>query len=132
MNALTGANRSISLHVPWDDPADPSGLKQYTADRRLTFDAMNSNTFQDNPTTTGNGTISYKFGSLCHTDPGVRKLAVEHNRYVIDMGVGSARSAITVWLADGMNHPGQASFRGQFERVAECLQEVTTHCRPTG
>ena len=23
LNALTGANRTISLHVPWDDPDDP-------------------------------------------------------------------------------------------------------------
>jgi L-rhamnose isomerase/sugar isomerase len=32
-----------------------------------------------------------------------------------------------VWLADGMNHPGQASFRGQFERVLEGLQEIYAH-----
>ena len=28
---------------------------------------------------------------------------------------------MTVWLADGINHPGQADFRTQFERVAEGL-----------
>ena len=32
-----------------------------------------------------------------------------------------------MWLADGMNHPGQASFRGQFERVADGLRELHDH-----
>ena len=88
---------------------------------------MNSNTFQDNPSTTGDGAISYKFGSMSSTDAGVRKLAVEHNQAVIDLGVALGSTRLTVWLADGMNHPGQASFRGQFERVAACLQEVHGH-----
>jgi L-rhamnose isomerase/sugar isomerase len=125
LNALTGANRSISLHVPWDDPgAKAEALRAHAAAVGLTFDAMNSNTFQDNPSTTGDGAISYKFGSLCSTDPGVREAAIDHNRYVIELGVLLGSRAITVWLADGMNHPGQASFRGQFERVQEGLREI--------
>ena len=61
--------------------------------------------------------MSYKFGSLGHTDPDVRKRALEHNRAVIDLGVQLGSTALTVWLADGTNHPGQANFRRQFERV---------------
>ena len=124
LNALTGANRTISLHVPWDDPADPDGLRRYAAARGLGFDAMNSNTFQDNPSTTGNGAISYKFGSLANVDAGARKLAIEHNVYCIEVGKKLGSKALTVWLADGMNHPGQASFRGQFDRVADGLREI--------
>jgi L-rhamnose isomerase/sugar isomerase len=127
LNALTGANRTISLHVPWDDPADPAALRAHAESLGIGFDAMNSNTFQDNPSTTGDGAISYKFGSMASSDPGIRKLAVEHNQAVIDLGVALGSTAITVWLADGMNHPGQASFRGQFDRVAACLQEVHGH-----
>jgi L-rhamnose isomerase/sugar isomerase len=37
----------VSLHIPWDRPRDASELKQYAASRGLGFDAMNSNTFQD-------------------------------------------------------------------------------------
>src|SRR5687768_4680826 len=48
LNSLTGANRSVSLHIPWDDPKDPSALKEHAASQRIQFDAMNSNTFQDN------------------------------------------------------------------------------------
>jgi L-rhamnose isomerase / sugar isomerase len=124
LNALTGANRSISLHVPWDDPPDPVGLREYAWSLGITFDAMNSNTFQDNASTTGNGEVSYKFGSMANADHAVRRHAVEHNLRVIEMGEHLGSSAITVWLADGTNHPGQADFRTQFERVAECLREV--------
>lgn len=124
LNALTGANRTVSLHVPWDDPDDPIALRARAKELGIGFDAMNSNTFQDNPATTRGGDITYKFGSLCHTDPDVRKAAIEHNRYVIDLGVTLGSKAITVWLADGFNHPGQANFRGQFERVAAGLHEI--------
>src|ERR1043165_3960350 len=83
LNALAGANRTISLHVPWDDPDDPAGLRDYAAARGIGFDAMNSNTFQDNPSTTADGAVSYKFGSLANVDAGARKAAVEHNLAVI-------------------------------------------------
>jgi L-rhamnose isomerase/sugar isomerase len=124
LNALTGANRSVSLHVPWDDPRDPAALAAHARERGIGFDAMNSNTFQDNPATTGNGRISYKFGSLCHTDSEVRKAAIEHNCYVIDLGTRLGSRAITIWLGDGSSYPGQASYRGQFERVREGLREI--------
>jgi L-rhamnose isomerase/sugar isomerase len=61
---------------------------------------------------------------MCHTDPRVRELAVAHNKAVVEMGIALGSTSLTVWLADGTNHPGQASFRGQFERVAECLREL--------
>lgn len=124
LHALTGANDAISLHVPWDDPPDPEALRAYASERGIRFDAMNSNTFQDNASTTFGGSVSFKFGSLAATDPQVRKAAVEHNRYVIDLGRALGSTALTVWLPDGSNHPGQASLRGQFERVAEALAEI--------
>ncbi len=124
LDAVTGANRSVSLHVPWDNPADPAALKARADQAGISFDVMNSNTFQDHPSTTGDGEISYKFGSLAHSSPDVRKRALEHNRAVIDLGVQLGSTAITVWLADGMNHPGQANFRRQFERVADGLREL--------
>ncbi len=127
LNSVTGASRTISLHVPWDDPDDPDALREYAAARGIGFDAMNSNTFQDNPSTTANGAVSYKFGSLANVDEGARKAAVEHNVAVVDLGVRLGSKAITVWLADGMNHPGQASFRGQFERVLDGLQQIHAH-----
>ncbi len=127
LNALTASNQSISLHVPWDDPEDPDGLKQYGDERGIWFDAMNSNTFQDNPVTTDGGKLTYKFGSLANSDKAVREAAIEHNKYVIDLGVRLGSEALTVWLADGTNHPGQADHRTQFERVAEGLKAIHDH-----
>lgn len=123
LNALTGANRTVSLHIPWDDPVDPAALRTYAAERGIGFDAMNSNTFQDDP----RSGVSYKFGSLAHTDRAVRRAAVAHNRHVIDVGVELGSRALVVWLADGTNHPGQASFRGQYERTLEGLREIYAH-----
>ena len=127
LNTLTASSGAISLHVPWDDPEDPEGLRQYAAAQGIGFDAMNSNTFQDNPSTTDDGKLSYKFGSLANADPAVREVAVEHNKYVIDLGVKLGSTALTVWLADGTNHPGQADHTTQFERVAEGLGAIHDH-----
>lgn len=124
LDAVTGANKTVSLHVPWDDPDDPRALREHAAAVGIAFDAMNSNTFQDNPSTTAGGKISYKFGSFAHPDPDVRKRALEHNLEVVELGVELGSKAITVWLADGTNHPGQASFRAQFERVADGLRQL--------
>jgi L-rhamnose isomerase/sugar isomerase len=124
LNALTGANRTVSLHVPWDEPDDPAALRQYAEALGLGFDAMNSNTFQDNPSTTRDGEITYKFGSMAAADDAVREAAVEHNLQVVSLGRQLGSSALSVWLGDGTNHPGQASFRRQFDRVASCLQRI--------
>lgn len=127
LHALTRVNGAVSLHVPWDDPDDPSALRQYAHERGIAFDAMNSNTFQDNPQTTEGGRITYKFGSLANIDVGARQAAIEHNHRVIDLGVELGSNALTVWLADGTNHPGQADLRDQFERTAEGMKVIHDH-----
>lgn len=127
LNSLTTSNQSISLHVPWDDPEDPVALKQHADSRGIWFDAMNSNTFQDNPSTIDDGNLTYKFGSLANSEKAVREVAIEHNKAVIDLGVKLGSEALTVWLADGINHPGQADHRTQFEHVADGLKDIHDH-----
>jgi L-rhamnose isomerase/sugar isomerase len=123
LNALTGANRTVSLHVPWDEPDDPVALRQYAESLGVGFDAMNSNTFQDNPSTTDGG-VTFKFGSMAAAAESVRDAAVAHNLRVVELGRLLGSKALSVWLADGTNHPGQASLRRQFDRVAECLRRI--------
>ena len=65
---------------------------------------MNSNTFQDPP----GQTQSYKFGSLSHTDAATRQQAIEHNLECIEIGQALGSKALTVWIADGSNFPGQS------------------------
>jgi L-rhamnose isomerase/sugar isomerase len=54
----------------------------------------------------------------------VRKQAVEHNIEVIKYGVQLGSKALSVWLADGSNFPGQLNFRNAFQNTLESLQEI--------
>ena len=120
LHALNRASGAISLHIPWDIPTDANATKQLAAQYGLAFDAVNSNTFQDQP----EQALSYKFGSLQHVDPAVRRQAVEHNIEVIRHGVALDSKALTVWLSDGSCFPGQLNFRKAFERTLDSLQEI--------
>lgn len=117
---LTRATPWVSLHIPWDAPDDVGRLKRHADALGLGFDAVNSNTFQDQE----DQAHSYKFGSFSHTDPAVRRQAVAHNLHVVELGEQLGSKAITIWLADGSNYPGQMHLRKSFDRVLECLQEV--------
>lgn len=120
LHALNQSSGAVSLHIPWDIPQNPSGIKALAAQFGLRFDAMNSNTFQDQP----DQLFSYKFGSLQHVDVNVRKQAIDHNIEVIKHGIELGSKALTVWLADGSSFPGQLNFRKAFERTLESLREI--------
>jgi L-rhamnose isomerase / sugar isomerase len=120
VHRLTGGAPRVSLHLPWDEPADPAALRLQAAALGLGFDAVNSNTFQDQP----GQPLSYKLGSFSHADAAVRRQAVEHHLHVLDVGRALGAEAITVWLADGSNYPGQMSLRKGFDRVLGCLRDV--------
>ncbi|MBC3787131.1 sugar isomerase [Spirosoma utsteinense] len=124
LHALNRASGAISLHIPWDIPTDPQATKQLAASYGLAFDAVNSNTFQDQPGEPGDSQLSYKFGSLQHVDPAVRRQAIDHNIEVIRHGVSLGSKALTVWLSDGSCFPGQLNFRKAFERTLSSLQDI--------
>ena len=131
LHTLNRGSGAISLHIPWDIPTDADATKQLAASYGLAFDAVNSNTFQDQSGPRMVGTqqpephqFSYKFGSLQHVDPAVRRQAVEHNIEVIRHGVALGSKALTVWLSDGSCFPGQLNFRKAFERTLSSLQEI--------
>lgn len=120
LHALNRSAGAISLHIPWDIPADIANIKALAAQRGLRFDAMNSNTFQDQP----EQELSYKFGSLQHVDKAVRSQAVAHNIEVIKYGMELGSQSLTVWLSDGSCFPGQLNFRKAFQRTLAGLQEI--------
>jgi L-rhamnose isomerase/sugar isomerase len=122
IHALNKSSNSISLHIPWDIPENASSIKALAAQLGLHFDAVNSNTFQDQK----DQKLSYKFGSLHHVDKAVRKQAVEHNIEVIKYGKQLDSKALSVWLSDGSNFPGQLNFRNAFQNTLESLQEIYT------
>jgi L-rhamnose isomerase / sugar isomerase len=110
----------ISLHIPWDRPEKARELREFARERGLFFDSMNSNTFQDQP----GQTRSYKFGSLTHTDPAVRRQAVEHNLECIALGRELGARSHTVWIGDGGNFPGQVHARRALDRYLESLRAI--------
>ena len=116
---LTRATPSVSLHIPWDK-ADPQRLKEWASRFGLGFDAINSNTFADAP----NQKLSYKFGSLSHTDTATRRQAVEHNLECIEIGKAIGSRALTVWIGDGSNFPGQVNFTKAFERYLDSMKAI--------
>ena len=117
---LTRSTPGVSLHIPWDKAANLVDLRAFAHARGLFFDSMNSNTFQDQP----GQPLSYKFGSLTHTDPAVRKQAVEHNLECLDIGAALGARAHTVWIGDGGNFPGQIHFRRALDRYLESLKTI--------
>ena len=119
IHQLTRATPSVSLHIPWDK-APAADLKAKADAVGLSFDAMNSNTFQDQ----SDQPLSYKFGSLSHTDAAVRQQAVDHNLECIEIGTAIGSKALTVWVGDGSNFPGQSDFTRQFERYLDALKAV--------
>ena len=120
LHALNRSSGAISLHIPWDIPSNASNIRALAAQNDLRFDAMNSNTFQDQP----DQGLSYKFGSMQHVDKTVRKQAIDHNIEVIKYGIELGSSSLTVWLSDGSNFPGQLNFRKAFQNTLESLEEV--------
>jgi L-rhamnose isomerase/sugar isomerase len=117
---LVRSTPAVSLHIPWDRPDDATRLREFAAARGLSFDAMNSNTFQDQP----GQKHSYKFGSLTHTDKAVRDQAVAHNIECIEIGETLGSKAHTVWIGDGGNFPGQQHFRRALERYLESMRDI--------
>jgi L-rhamnose isomerase/sugar isomerase len=117
---LVRSTPAVSLHIPWDKPDSAAELRRFAAERGLHFDAMNSNTFQDQP----GQKHSYKFGSLTHPDRAVRAQAVAHNVECIEIGRTLGSKAHTVWIGDGGNFPGQMHFRRALDRYLESMREI--------
>jgi L-rhamnose isomerase/sugar isomerase len=120
IQALGRSTPTVSPHFPWDKVSDYGELREKAESLGLKFDAVNSNTFQDQP----DQARSYKFGSLTHTDKGVRSQAVAHNVECIEIGKKLGSNAITVWIADGSNFPGQSDLSGVLDRYLESMAEI--------
>jgi L-rhamnose isomerase/sugar isomerase len=120
LHAFNRSSGAISLHIPWDIPKNATAIKVLAAQHGIKFDAVNSNTFQDQK----DQQHSYKFGSLQHVNKAVRDQAIDHNLEVIHYGKELGSDSITVWLSDGSCFPGQLNFRKAFQNTLEGLQKI--------
>src|SRR5580698_57682 len=110
----------VSLHFPWDKVNDPKAVCQRARELGLGFDAVNSNTFQDQ----AQQAQSYRYGSLSHTSAAVRAQAVEHNIECIRLGTALGSKALTVWVGDGTNFPGQQGLADSLDRYLESAKVI--------
>jgi L-rhamnose isomerase/sugar isomerase len=120
LHALNQSSGAISLHIPWDIPENATHIKALAAQHGLKFDAINSNTFQDQP----GQQLSYKYGSLQNVNKAIRQQAIEHNIEVIKYGIELGSESLTVWLSDGSCFPGQLNFRTAFQNTLQSLEEI--------
>ena len=117
---LMRSTPGVSLHIPWDKTDSPSELRAFAHARGLYVDAMNSNTFQDAP----GQALSYKFGSLSHPDAAVRRQAIDHHIECIRIGVALGSKALSVWIGDGGNFPGQIGFRQSLDWYLDSMRAI--------
>ncbi|MFO1203508.1 MAG: L-rhamnose catabolism isomerase [Tabrizicola sp.] len=117
---LTRGTRTVSPHIPWDRVSDYNALRQEAAQYGLGFDAVNSNTFQDQV----DQRLSYRYGSLANARSDTRAQAVAHNIECIEIGKALGAPALTVWIGDGTNFAGQQSLSKMFENYLSAMEEV--------
>ncbi len=120
INQLSQMTPRVSPHFPWDKVSDFAGLREEAAALGLGFDAVNSNTFQDQP----GQAHSYNTGSLSSTVEATRQQAVEHNIECIEIGQKLGSRDLTVWVGDGTNFPGQQDFARSLDRYLEAAAQV--------
>ena len=120
IHSLTQTAGAVSLHIPWDVPEDYKAIKEKADALNIKFDAVNSNTFQDQ----ANAKESYKYGSLSNVKQAVREQAIQHNLDVIKIGDKLGSKALTVWLADGSCFPGQNNFQTAFQNTQNSLIDI--------
>jgi L-rhamnose isomerase / sugar isomerase len=120
VNQLSTVTPRVSPHFPWDKVADYLGLKEEAANLGLGFDAVNSNTFQDQ----AGQAHSYSTGSLASTLEATRQQAVEHNIECIEIGRKLDSNALTVWVGDGTNFPGQQDLGRSLDRYLDAAAQV--------
>jgi len=120
IHKLTQTAGAISLHIPWDVPSDYKAIKEVAASHDIIFDAVNSNTFQDQT----NAKESYKFGSLSNINKASRDQAIAHNIDVINIGDKLGSKSLTIWLADGSNFPGQSNFQHVLQNTEDSVKQI--------
>jgi L-rhamnose isomerase/sugar isomerase len=121
VNKYTGLAPRVALHIPWDKVDDYSQLASFASDHGLELGTINSNTFQDE---------QYKLGSLTHSDPKVRKRAIDHHLECIEIMGKTGSRDLKIWLADGTNYPGQDDMRGRQDRLADSLAKIYAQIGP--
>ena len=120
IHQLSRITPRMSPHFPWDKVPDPQAARERAEQLGIGFDAVNSNTFQDQ----ANQAQSYRYGSLTHTSAAVRDQAIAHNIDCIQLGRALGSKALTVWIGDGTNFPGQQQLGESLDRYLDSTRTI--------
>jgi L-rhamnose isomerase/sugar isomerase len=115
VHRLTGIAGAVALHIPWDKVDDWDPVREAASALGIRIGAINPNLFQE---------LDYKLGSLCNPSESVRRRAVNHLLECIEIARKLDSDAVSLWLADGTNYPGQDSYSSRRDRLIESLQPV--------
>src|SRR5436189_575769 len=115
VHRLTGCCPSVAIHIPWDAVDDYGELHRYAEEQGVRIGAVNPNLFGDD---------AYRLGSLCHPDAAVRAQASRHCRECVEIAREVGSTALSLWLADGTNYPGQDDLRERYSRLLGSLEEL--------
>ncbi|MEU3272569.1 L-rhamnose isomerase [Saccharomonospora sp. NPDC006951] len=115
VHEFTGVAPSVAVHIPWDTVDDYAELASFAKARGVAIGAVNPNVFQDD---------DYRLGSVCNPDPVVRKKALNHLLECVDIMDATGSRDLSIWLADGLNYPGQDSIADRQGRLEEALAAV--------
>ncbi len=112
---VTGICPGVAIHIPWDREDDWQAVREYAGQLGLRIGAVNPNLFQDD---------AYRLGSLCHSDKGVREMAIKHVLECVQIAQEVGSAVISLWLADGTNYPGQDDLRRRRHRLLDSLRAI--------
>src|SRR5271168_4092474 len=125
VNALTGVNPTLALHVEWDLPNgadDVPAIQRLETKYGIRAGSINPNLFQDQ---------AYKYGSICNPDPEVREKATSHMLDCVEIAKRLDARDISPWVSDGSNYPGTQSIRNRIVWMEEAFSRVPAALAPT-
>jgi L-rhamnose isomerase/sugar isomerase len=120
VHKVTGITPAVAVHVLWDTVPAWADLQRHARSLGISIGAINPNLFSE---------PHYRYGSLCASDPKVRRAAVDTMKQCVDIGKTVGSNVLSLWFADGTNYPGQGDFRRRKRWMQEGLAEVYA-CMP--
>ena len=124
VNAMTGACKTLALHVQWDLPhgvKDAATVQQLARKYDIRPGSINPNVFQDQ---------EYKYGSLGNPDASIRRKALDHILECVAVAEALEARDIAPWFADGSNYPGTQNMRTRIEYFEDGVREIHSALKP--
>jgi len=124
VDAVTGACKTLALHVQWDLPRglqDVNKVEGLAKKFGIHPGSINPNIFQNQ---------EYKYGSVGNPDPAIRRLAINHILECVAIADALGSRDVSPWFADGSNYPGTQNIRTRIGYFEQGLQEIHSALKP--